>query len=331
MPPIRPFAFLLLTLNACAQTPEHTMNTNADHPMLCDPDSGLCTIPGAPANEATDAATAVRPAQGITIQYFTDPICSSCWGIEPQLRRLKAEYGSAVHVEYHMGGLLPGWDGFNGGGITKPGDVASHWDEASHHYHMPIIGDVWLEDPLASSYPPSIAFKAAELQDPARALAFLRRLREMVFLEKRNIARWDVIAEAATQTGLDTARLKQDMEGAGKALFQADLALARAAGVRGFPTMIVTNNEGERQVLYGSRPYAHMVATIQQLAPTTTGAALPSTAGELFGLYPTWCAQEAAVMLGVEQAAAVAGLDALVASGQVERSDTRNGAIWRKR
>ena len=30
---------------------------------------------------------------------------------------------------------------------------------------MPIDGDVWLEDPLNSSYPPSIAFKAAEMQD----------------------------------------------------------------------------------------------------------------------------------------------------------------------
>jgi hypothetical protein len=27
---------------------------------------------------------------------------------------------------------------------------------------MPIIGDLWLEDPLESSYLPSIAFKAAQ-------------------------------------------------------------------------------------------------------------------------------------------------------------------------
>lgn len=308
------------------------MTNKTSNPLLCDPDSGLCTIPGAPMGAESGTGTPTPTSEkAIIIQYFTDPICSSCWGIEPQLRRLKAEYGSAVHVDYHMGGLLPGWDGFNGGGITKPSDVASHWDEVSHHYRMPIVGDVWLADPLPSSYPPSIAFKAAELQNPQQALAFLRRMREMVFLEKRNIARWEVIAEAAAATGLDTTRMKQDVEGAGKALFQADLALARAAGVRGFPTLIVSDAAGQRQVLYGSRPYEHLVAAIRQLEPVLPQAALPNTARALFDRYPTWCAQEAAVMLGQEQGKVIPELDALVKSGEVERFDTRNGSIWRKR
>ena len=119
----------------------------------------------------------------VHILYFTDPICSSCWGIEPQLRRLKLEYGDQMELEYRMGGLLPSWEVYNSGSISKPSDVAHHWDEVSLFYEMPIDGDVWLDDPLSSSYPPSIAFKAAQMQDEKKAVQFLRRIREMVFLE----------------------------------------------------------------------------------------------------------------------------------------------------
>ena len=106
---------------------------------------------------------------------------------------------------YRMGGLLPSWEVYNSGSISKPSDVAHHWDEVSVYYEMPIDGDVWLEDPLPSSYPPSIAFKAAQIQDEKKAIEFLRKIREMVFLEKKNITKWQYLELAAKQVGLDAA------------------------------------------------------------------------------------------------------------------------------
>jgi predicted DsbA family dithiol-disulfide isomerase len=115
---------------------------------------------------------------------------------------------------------------------------------------MPIDGDIWLKDPLDSSYPPSIAFKAAQIQDKSKALDFMRELREMVFLKKKNIAKWEHIAAAAEKVGLDTHKLKADFEGKAKELFQEDLKLAREMGVRGFPTMFFTNEAGtEKQYM----------------------------------------------------------------------------------
>ena len=133
-----------------------------NNPLFCDIEPGMW--------ETSDVST--EPASQSKIQsanksvkmiYYTDPICSSCWGIEPQLRKLKLEYGNSISIEYRMGGLLPDWN-YNSGCIGKPSDVASHWDEVSIHYDMPIDGDLWVEDPLDSSYPPSIAFKAAKIQ-----------------------------------------------------------------------------------------------------------------------------------------------------------------------
>lgn len=322
-------AFSMLTATGCAQPT--TDMTNTTDPLFCDPDTGVCAVPGTdPEAIVTSDEPRTKAVKPITLLYFTDPICSSCWGAEPQLRRLKAEYGDAIDIQYHMGGLLPSWDVYNSGGISKPGDVAGHWDEVSPHYRMPIVGDVWLEDPLPSSHPPSIAFKAAELQDHAKALVFLRRLREQVLVEKKNITKWAVIAEAAAFAGLDTKRMESDYAGAANALFQADLTLARSLGVRGFPTFLFSNEAGERQLVYGARPYATFEEAVKKLMPAAAANPRPSTLPELFAIHPSWCAEEVAVMLGITHAQAQAQLQTAEMAGTLRAVHTRNGSVWHR-
>jgi len=226
---------------------------------------------------------------------------------------------------------LPSWEVYNSGGISKPSDVAGHWDEVSPHYRMPIIGDVWLEDPLPSSYPPSIAFKAAELQDHTKALVFLRRLREQVLVEKKNITKWPVFAEAATFAGLDTARLHSDFNGAANALFHADLTLARSLGVRGFPTFIFSNAEGARQVVYGARPYAQFEAAVKAMKADAEAAMVPTDLAGLFKVHASWCAEEVAVVLSITHEQAVQQLKQAQAKGELASVDTRNGSVWRRK
>ena len=129
--------------------------------MNCDPETGICEVPGVQAEDSTIKVQADK--KPVRLLYFTDPICSSCWGIEPQLRKLKEEYGDYLDIEYRMGGLLQGWNTYGGRDVSGPTSVAQHWEEASAHYQMPIDGDVWLEDPLDSSFAPSIAFVHAHV------------------------------------------------------------------------------------------------------------------------------------------------------------------------
>src|SRR5690606_20517560 len=162
--------------------------------------------------------------------------------------------------------LLPDWS-YNSGGIEKPSDVASHWDEVSGHYDMPIDGDVWLEDPLHSSYPPAIAFKAAQLQAEDKAHLFMREIREMVFLNKKNIATWEHIEVAAKNVGLNVEQLKTDYEGNARVLFEDDLKLGIELGVRGFPTIFFTDEAGNKETVYGTRPYVYYEMAILKLNP----------------------------------------------------------------
>ena len=301
------------------------METNNKHALLCDTATGICEMPGS--NTATGSEKVAVGNKPVRMIYFTDPICSSCWGIEPQLRKLKLEYGHDVEIEYRMGGLLPDWS-YNSGGISKPADVAGHWDEVSHYYQMPIDGDVWLEDPLASSYPPSMAFKVAQLQDGDKALRFLRILREFVFLRKKNIVKWEHMAQAATQAGLDTVRLKQDYETKGKALLEQDLALARQMGVRGFPTIFIANGSGQMETVYGSKPYAAYEDGVKKVYAAANKNGYAHEWAELFKVYPTLTTREFAELSNNSMAAAELNLKKLNAQGLLSVWHTKNGPLW---
>lgn len=321
---------ILITTFTIGNTSCHSQNKKnmqeQNNPLMCDPESGICEIP---TNKISSAESSLIKSdkKPVKIIYYTDPICSSCWGIEPQLRKLKLEYGNNIEVEYRMGGLLPNWS-YNSGGISKPSDVAHHWDEVSVYYDMPIDGNVWLEDPLNSSYPPSIAFKAAQMQDNEKAILFLREIREMVFLQKKNITKWEHLELAGKKVGLDIVKLKTDYEGKAKELFEEDLKLGRELGVRGFPTMFFTDTTGQKEMVYGSKPYSTFESGLLKLFPTATKSTYDKTWNAVFSKYNSLTAKEFSELTGTPRNESEKYLDDLTAKGQLEKLTTKNGAMW---
>jgi predicted DsbA family dithiol-disulfide isomerase len=306
------------------------MDNKEDHknPLLCDLETGSCEI-SPDKNQMTTKNIIDHSSPLIKIIYFTDPICSSCWGIEPQLRKLKLEYGDHIEIEYCMGGLLPDWS-YNSGGISQPSDVAHHWDEVSLHYDMPIDGDVWLEDPLESSYPPSIAFKAAQLQDDYKAGLFLREIREMVFLKKKNIARWEYLAIAAQKVGLNLHQFKIDFENEAKVLFETDLALKKDLGVRGFPTLFFIDQKGNREILYGVKAYAFYEVALLSINPKLKKKDYLRDHQALFGSYTTLTTKEFEILSGQTRTESERLLKELQTSGYITLLTTKNGLLWLK-
>ena len=297
-----------------------------NNPLLCDIETGMCETTDT--NKDTVSQSTINSTEkSIKLIYYTDPICSSCWGIEPQLRKLKLEYGNAIEIDYRMGGLLPDWS-YNSGGIGKPADVASHWDEVSVHYDMPIDGDLWLEDPLDSSYPPSIAFKAAQMQDEQKALLFMREIREMVFLQKKNIAKWEHLKVAAKTVGLNVEQFETDFEGKAKTLFEDDLKLGKELGVRGFPTLFFMDDAGNKETVYGTRPYAFYEMAILKLNPNATKSEYSKNWETLFSKYHSLTAKEYAELSGTPRKESENKLNELSEKGALKKFTTKNGSLW---
>lgn len=264
----------------------------------------------------------------ISILYFTDPICSTCWVIQPQLRKLQLEYGKHVSIEYKMGGLLPSWDNFNRYGITKPSDVATHWEEVCAFYEMPINQNIWLEDPLPSSYPPSIAFKAAQIQDTGKAVLFLRRIREMVFLEKKNIIKKEFLYSAAYDVGLDAARLIRDLEGQAQGMFREDLILADLLKVKVLPTLFFSNREGVQLALNGYQPYESFEEILGQLYPGIKKSKYDRSAEYLFEQFQSMTSKEFALLRQENEVESRYLLSTLFEANKITQLESPSGNMW---
>src|SRR5690606_14087509 len=222
---------------------ENTMSNN--NKMICDLETGVCGTAGENEIEAVDFN---QPRKSIDLYYVTDPICSHCWALEPILRRFKEQYGHYFNLHTVMGGLLEKWgDGpvDPANGIYGPADVAGHWREVGEHARMPIDGTLMIDNPVQSSFPPSRVFKVIQKQhNETLAYEYLRRAREALFAFNRNIADPAVMTEIVNNLGLDGEAIVNEAEQpGGQQLLNEDFALARSLGARGFPTIIMVNEE----------------------------------------------------------------------------------------
>lgn len=266
----------------------------------------------------------------VHLLYFTDPVCSTCWLIQPQLRKLKLEYGDYLEIEYCMGGLLPSWENYKRGSISKPEDAAEYWRKAAEQYEMPINHGIWLEHPLSSSYPPSIAFKAAQLQDTDKAIIFLRRINEMLFVDNQNIVDLSLLYNAAYEAGLDAARFLRDMSGRAPELFQADLTLAEELAISVLPTFIFTDKFNNSSILKGFQDYETLEKMVLDFIPDAQKQVISNDYNELFQLYPTLTTKEFSFLSDLEMVQSEKLLKELEINGVIKKSNSHLiGTIWK--
>ena len=224
----------------------------------------------APGADAPGASAVVE------VTYYTDPLCCWSWAFEPQWRRLRYEYGGRLGWHYRMGGLLPGWDRYSDplNDVSRPAHMGPLWLQAHHISGQPIDARIWVEDPPASSFPSCLAVKAAGFQSDAAAEHYLRRLREAVMLERRNIARPGVLHEIAHELaeadphGFDAVRFAEDLSGkAARDAFREDLRDVQYRGIGRFPTLTLRGQAGGGVMIVGYRPYDALRDALGQVAP----------------------------------------------------------------
>lgn len=211
----------------------------------------------------------------IIITNFTDPVCSWCWGSEPVLRALETHYPNQIEFRYIMGGLVDDIDNFTdpANGITGGSDganseIMSHWLEGMNLHGMPINPEGFnlFSKKYPSTYPQNIAYKAAQIADPEKADAFLRRIREATFTEARITSDKDVQIELASELAIDIAGfIKALNSGEAEKKFNADQAIGRSVGVTGFPSFLVKSDEGRQILLRGYKKLDEFIEIITYL------------------------------------------------------------------
>ena len=103
-------------------------------------------------------------------------------------------------------------------------------------------------------------------ENESLAPVFLRRVREAVFAFNHNISDDQVLINIVNKMGLNGEELsrKQTFQAA-RSYLEQDFALARSLGVRGFPTIIIVNEENKGVKIVGSRPFEYYVQGLKQI------------------------------------------------------------------
>jgi predicted DsbA family dithiol-disulfide isomerase len=218
----------------------------------------------------------------VEVTYYTDPLCSWSWAMEPEWGRVREELGGRMAWRYRMGGMIADWTSFRDplNDVAVPAQMGPRWMEVSRLSGVPIDPHIWEQDPPASSYPACVAVKAAELQGRVQGERYLRRLREAVMRERRNIARREVLIEIARELAgkscdgdaLNAEGVERDIDsGVALELFREDLRDASYRGIGRFPTMIMRAvGSSEGVMIVGYRPYAMLRAALEYVAPMLT-------------------------------------------------------------
>lgn len=235
--------------------------------MVCDLETGVCGVTNDNEIELIDFNETEKTVQ---LYYVTDPICSHCWAIEPTLRRFIEQYGHYFNVNTVMGGLLEKWhDGpiDPANGIFKPADVAPHWREVGQFSRMPIDGTLIFDNPVQSSYPASRIFKIIQKNHSNKiAVQYLRRAREALFVFNKNISDLEVLKDIVNSIGLNGESIINEAEQPiGQQLLNEDFSLVRKLSVRGFPTIVLMNEDNKGVKITGGRPFEYYVEGLKQV------------------------------------------------------------------
>ncbi len=283
----------------------------------------------------------------MNILAFTDPVCTWCWGSEPVLRALEWRYGADLSIDYVMGGLVKDireffdpYHGIGGDPERSNAAIARHWVEASERHGMPVRSEGFrlFSADTVSTYPQNIAYKAAHIATPARADAFLRRMREATAAEARETGRREVLVELASECGVDLARFLAALDdGSAEEAFRGDLELTRRYGVRGFPTFLF-RHDGREMLVRGYQSLESMEAVIASLsggairpaarvAPAEPRGDAPADAEimQFLARFGRAAPVELALALGRPRAAIDLDLARLESSGEIRRTAAGNG------
>ncbi|MBS0332177.1 MAG: DsbA family protein [Proteobacteria bacterium] len=175
--------------------------------------------------------------------YFSDPMCSWCYGFSPVVEEIRRTFGRSLPIRIVMGGLRPGTEA----PMTEEAklEVANHWVHVHEVTGLPFDGSgmaapgfIYDTDPAAR------AVVVARREGEEMAAAVLARIQKAFYAEGRDVTKAATLAEIAEEMGLEREPFLAawDTEEARQETWR-DYAISQRAGVTGFPTLVAGPND----------------------------------------------------------------------------------------
>ncbi len=258
----------------------------------------------------------------VEIYVFIDPLCPECWGLEPILKKLLLEYQQYFTIRYIMGSK------------AEPAAIKqrkNQWEKCATLTGMPCDAKALLQS-MPSSYKMAVAIKAAELQGKGAGIRYLRKLREMIFLNFNNFDRMEILTECAKDAKLDLEEFERDMISKGpiKSL-QCDRRIADEMDIPSMPTVVFFNDDAEKEGIKvaGSYPYGVYVQVLEEMMDEKPIPQAPPDMETFLKTYHFVATKELAVVYDKTEAEILKEMKKLQLKQQVESVPVKTGRFWR--
>jgi predicted DsbA family dithiol-disulfide isomerase len=265
----------------------------------------------------------------IEIYMFIDPLSPECWALEPIIKKLQIEYGRYFSLKHVLCGRI---NNLNVRRKKNYEQIANFWERTASKSGMSCDGSLWLENPVDFPYFASIALKAAELQGRRAGIRFLRKLQEVLFLEKQNISSKEVLIECARGLGLDVEEFIADLhsESAAKA-FQCDIKITSEMDVQEIPTLVFFNENAEDEgiKITGTYPYEIYVHILEEMLSERPIPTNPPSLETFMKYFKFVASKEIAVVYNMSISQVEREMKKLLLQQQVEQIPAKYGTFWR--
>jgi predicted DsbA family dithiol-disulfide isomerase len=255
----------------------------------------------------TESSVSTSSTKPIELYAFIDPMCSSCWDLQPILRKLQVEYEHYFTLRVVLSTQLAT--------LNSKSELSTE-NEFTH----PAL--------------PSVAIKAAELQGKRAGIRFLQKLQEQVFLDTKNVTTYKVLLEIAKKAHLDVDEFEADIKSkdASRA-FQCDLYISREMDVTEVPSIVFFNEriEDEGLKVCGVYQYDVYEKILEEMLDKHLVPQEPPSLDDLFKRYNTLSTKEIASIYGVTNYAAERELKKRTLLQQLERIPASDTVQWRLR
>lgn len=180
----------------------------------------------------------VRPTP-MRVELLTDPWSVWCWGFEPVRRALELRYPT-IEFRTLLGGMFPT--------MPRPDelgfDVERFFAVVQRTTGMPVHARGIRDDPADSTYPACINVHAVRLVASDKEAAYLRAMREAVYLDGLNVSRPEVGAKVAHRVGVDVKAFREALaSGRAEQAFEEALAVLHAQGLHAYPTLLLRSGD----------------------------------------------------------------------------------------
>jgi len=193
-------------------------------------------------------------AQERILWYFADPMCSWCWGFSPAISAIKESYSDRLKIALMLGGLRPG--------TTEPvtpqfrEEILHHWRDVHKMTGQPFAFEGAMPEGFVyDTEPASRAVIAVAEIDPEAIFPYFKSVQAAFYSQGRDVTKSATLAELAEQHYIDKPRFLERFESDDvRNKTRAHFRITRETGVRGFPTIVLQAESGQKLLTNGCRP-----------------------------------------------------------------------------